>query len=95
LDVIQKHYQVINNSLHIIDDKEKESSMVGSKFQEFIVWRKNLNVPRLAPFSEFEQIKGETTLMTWENNIEQSKRSAKEEQYACLDALSAVDLEMT
>jgi hypothetical protein len=95
LDVIQKHYQVINNSLHIIDDKEKESSMAGSKFQEFIVWRKNINVPRLAPFSEFEQIKGEMDLMTQENNIEQSKRLAKEEQYACLDALSDVDLEMT
>jgi hypothetical protein len=33
-------------------------------------------------------------LKTWENNIEESKRLAKEEKYACLDALSAVDLEM-
>ena len=33
--------------------------------------------------------------MTQENNIEQSKRLAKEEQYACLDALLDVDLEMT
>ena len=33
--------------------------------------------------------------MTQENNIEKSKRLAKEEQYACLDALSDVDLEMT
>ena len=50
LDAIQKNYQVINNYLHIIDDKEKKYSMGGSKFQEFIVWRKNLNVPGLAPF---------------------------------------------
>jgi chromosome segregation ATPase len=64
LDTIQKHYQVINNSLQIIDDKEKQSSIARSKFQEFIVWRQNLNVLGLAPFSEFEQIKGEIALNT-------------------------------
>jgi ABC-type dipeptide/oligopeptide/nickel transport system ATPase subunit len=78
LDAIQKHYQVINNSLKIIYEKERESFMARSKFQEFIVWRKNLNVPGLAPFSQFEQIKGEMDLKVWENNLEESKRLAKE-----------------
>jgi len=64
LDTIQKHYWVRNNSLQIIDDKEKESFMARAKFQEFIVWRQNLNVLGLAPFSEFEQIKGEMALNT-------------------------------
>jgi hypothetical protein len=58
--------------------------MARSKFQEFIVWRKNLNVPGLAPFSEFEQIKGEMALKTWENNLEESKRLAKEEKMLVL-----------
>jgi hypothetical protein len=49
---------------------------------------------RTCPFSEFEQIKGEMALKTWENNLEESKRLAKEEKDACLDALLAVDLEM-
>jgi hypothetical protein len=54
LAAIQKHYHVIYNYLQIIDDKEKEYLMSRSKFQEFIVWRKNINVLGLAPFSEFE-----------------------------------------
>jgi len=33
-------------------------------------------------------------LNTWENNIEESKRLAKEEKDVCLDALSAVAIEM-
>jgi hypothetical protein len=80
--------------LHIIDDKEKESSMDISKFQESIVWRKNINVRGLAPFSKFEQIKGEMDLKAWENNLEENKRLSKEENDACLDSLLVVDLEM-
>jgi hypothetical protein len=94
LDTIQKHYHVINNSLQIIDDKEKESIIARSKFQELIVWRKNLNIPGLVPFSEIEQIKGEMALKSWENNLEESKRLAKEENNACLNALLVVDVEM-
>ena len=36
LDTIQKYYQAINGSLQSIDDKEKQSIMVKSKFQELI-----------------------------------------------------------
>jgi hypothetical protein len=62
LDTIQKYYQVINGSLQSIDDKEKESIMAKSKFQELIGWRQNLNIPGFVPFSEIEQIKGEIAL---------------------------------
>jgi hypothetical protein len=50
LDIIQKHYHVINNSLQIIVDKEKESIIARSKFQELIVWKQNLNIPGFVPF---------------------------------------------
>jgi hypothetical protein len=94
LDIIQKHYHVINNSLQIIVDKEKESITARSKFQELIVWKQNLNIPGFVPFSEIEQLKGEMALKSWENNLEESKRLAKEEKTACLNALLAVDVEM-
>jgi hypothetical protein len=45
-------------------------------------------------FSQFEQIKGEMALKVWENNLEESKRLAREEKEACLNSLSVVDLEM-
>jgi hypothetical protein len=50
MDIIQRHYQVINNSLKNIHEKEKESYTSKSKFQEFIVWRQKLNVPRNSLF---------------------------------------------
>jgi hypothetical protein len=46
IDIIQRHYQVINNSLKNIYEKERESYTTRSKFQEFIVWRQKLNVQR-------------------------------------------------
>jgi hypothetical protein len=94
MDIIQRHYQVINNSLKNIHEKEKEAYTARSKFQEFIVWRQKLNVPGIAPFSQFEQIKGEMALKVWETNLEESKRLAREAKEACLNTLSAVDLEM-
>jgi hypothetical protein len=50
MDIIQRHYQVINNSLKNIYEKEREAFTTRSKFQEFIVWRKKLNVPGIALF---------------------------------------------
>jgi hypothetical protein len=94
LDIIQKHYHVINNSLQIIDDKEKESIIARSKFQELIVWRKNLNIPGLFLFQKLSRLKGEMALKSWENNLEESKRLAKEAKNACLNALLVVDVEM-
>jgi hypothetical protein len=78
MNINQKHYQVINNSLINIHEKEKESYTSRSKFQEFIVWSQNINVPGISHFSHFEQIKGELTLRAWERNLEESKRLARE-----------------
>jgi len=78
LDAIQRHYQVINNYSKNIYEKERGYFMARSKFQEIIVWRKNLNVPGIAPFSQVEQIKGEMTLKVWQKNIQERKRLSKE-----------------
>jgi hypothetical protein len=51
MDIIQRHYQVIDNSLNNNHEKEKESYTSKSKFQEFIIWRQKNNVPWIAHFS--------------------------------------------
>ena len=51
MDIIQRHYQVINNCLKNIHEKETEAYTTRSKLQEFIVRRPKINVPRLSPFS--------------------------------------------
>jgi hypothetical protein len=94
MDIIQIHYQVINNSLKNIHKKEKKSHTTMSKFQEFRVWRQKINVLGLAPFSQYEQIKGEMALKVWETNLEESKKLARKAKEACLNILLVVDLEM-
>jgi hypothetical protein len=94
LDIIQKNYHVINNSLQIIADKEKESIIARSEFQELIAWKKILNIPGFFHFPEIEQLKGEMALKSWENNLEERKRLAKKEKNSCLNVLFTVDVEM-
>jgi hypothetical protein len=57
LEIIQKQYLIINDSLQIIVDKEKELVNTRSKFQELMMWNQSLNVPGLAQF--IEQLKSE------------------------------------
>ena len=78
MDIIQRHYQVINNSFKNIHEKEKEAYTSRSKFQEFIVWRQILNVPGISPFSHLEQTKGGMDLKVWETNLEEIKILSRE-----------------
>jgi hypothetical protein len=94
MDIIQKYYQMMNNSLKNIHEKEKEACVARSKFQEFMVWRQKINIPGLAPFSQYEQVKGEMDLKYWETNLEESKKLAREAKEACLNTLSVVELEL-
>jgi hypothetical protein len=48
----------------------------------------------LLSFRWFEQLKGEMEIKTWENNLEESKRLAREAKAACLNSLLVVDVEM-
>jgi hypothetical protein len=42
------------------------------------VWKQNLNILGIVPFSEIEQLKGEMALKSRENNLEEKKRLGKE-----------------
>jgi hypothetical protein len=94
VDTIQKYYKAINNSLKSIYEKEKDACVARSKFQEFIIWRQKANIPGLAPFSQYEQVKGEMALKVWETNLEESKKLAREAKEACLNTLSSVETKL-
>jgi hypothetical protein len=91
VDTIQKCYQAINLSLKSIYVKEKDVCVARSKFQEFIIWRQKANIPGLAPFSHYEQVKGEMVLNVWETNLEESKKLARDAKEAFLETLSSVN----
>jgi hypothetical protein len=54
LESIQKQYIIINDSLQIIVDKEKELVNTRSKFQELMMWNQNINIPGITQFTELE-----------------------------------------
>jgi len=91
VDTIQKCYQAINISLKIIYVKEKYACMARSKFREFNIWRQKSNILGLAPFSQYEQVKGEMALNVWETNLEETKKLSKEEKEACMETLSFME----
>jgi hypothetical protein len=65
-----------------------------SKFQEFIIWRLKANIPGLAPFSQYEQVKGEMALNVLETNLEESKKISIEEKETCLNILSSIETKL-
>jgi hypothetical protein len=55
---------------------------------------KKANIPCLAPFSQYEQVKGEMALKVWETNLEESKKLAREAKETCLNTLSYVETKL-
>jgi hypothetical protein len=49
-----------------IHENETKFYTSRAKFQELIVWRPKINVPRLVPFSQYLEIKGEMDLKVLE-----------------------------
>ena len=94
VDTIQKCYQTITSSLKSIYVKEKVACVAISKFQEFNIWRWKANIPGLAPFSQYEQVKGEMALKVWETNLEESNKLSRDAKEACQETLSSVDTKL-
>jgi hypothetical protein len=93
LESIQKIYSIINYSLQIIVDKEKQLVNTRSKFQELMMWNQNINIPRITQFIELEQLKSDMETKTWENNQEERKRLTRQKK-PCLNSLLVLDVEM-
>jgi hypothetical protein len=88
VDTNQKCYQAINLSLKSIYVKEKYACVSRSKFQEFIICRQKVNIFDLAPFSHYEQVKGEMALIVWDTNLEEIKKLSRDTKEAFLEILS-------
>jgi hypothetical protein len=91
VDAIQKCYQVVDLSLKDIYVKEKEACSAWSKFQEVLIWMQRDNTPGLPLLSHSEQVRGEMALKSWETNLEEGKKLARDVKEACLEALSSLN----
>ena len=91
VEAFQNCYRVVYLSLNNIYIKERESLATRAKFQEaiFLVPRDYVSeVPRL---SLSEQTRGDIILKAWETNLAENKRSSREVNKCCEEALSSLD----
>jgi len=80
-------------SLDNIGIKEKEAIVARVTFQEAILSSKKEEVSRVTILSLLEQTRGDIILKTWEDNIVEGKRLAREVKKSCEEAFYALDKE--
>jgi hypothetical protein len=93
VEVIQNHFQVVNQSLDNVCLKEREAIAAQTSFQEAVVSSEREGISMVFRFSVSEKIRGDIILKTWEANITASKRMTKEVKKACEESFYSLDKE--
>jgi hypothetical protein len=82
---------VVDQSLNNIFLKEREVIATRATFQKAVVSSAREEVAMVSRLSLSEQTRGDIILKTWEANIAESKRLAKEVKKACEEAFHSLD----
>jgi hypothetical protein len=82
-----------DHSLNNICIKEREATAARVTFQEAVLSSTKEEVARVTRLSLSEQTRGDIILKTWEANIVESKRLAREVKKSCEEACSSLDKE--
>jgi hypothetical protein len=91
VEVVQNHFWVVDQSLNRIFLKEREAIAARATFQEAIVASPKDEATMLSRLSLSERTRGNIILNTWEANIVESKRLAKEVKKACEEAFHSLE----
>jgi hypothetical protein len=83
VEIIQNHFQEVNQSLDNINFKEGEATAAWTTFQKEVVSSAREGVPIATRLTIAEKIRGDIILKAWEANIAESKRMAKEIKEDC------------
>jgi AAA+ ATPase superfamily predicted ATPase len=86
VEIIQNYFREVNQSLENIDFREREATAARITFQKAVVSssKEEISVtPRTPRLTVEEKIRGDIILKTWEANIAESKRAAKEIKEDC------------
>jgi hypothetical protein len=93
VEVVQNYYRVANHSLNNIYIKEREATAARVTFQEVILAVAKDEVSKVTKLSLSKQTRGDIILKTWEANLLESKRLAREVKKSCEEAFSSLDKE--
>jgi len=91
--IIQNHFQEVNQSLYNIGFKEREAIAARTTFQKAVVSSAREEVPVTPILIVVEQVRGDIILKTWEANIAESKRMAKEIKVDCEEVFDLLNKE--
>ena len=91
VEAVQNHYQVVDQSLNNIFLKEREAIAARATFQEVVVSSAREEVAMVSRLSLLEKNRGDIIRKTWEPNIVESKRLAKEVKKACEEDFHSLD----
>jgi hypothetical protein len=78
VEIIQNHFRMVNESLDNICSREREATAAQVTFQEAVVSLAREEMPVVPRLFVSEQVRGDIILKTWETNIAERKRGAKE-----------------
>jgi hypothetical protein len=91
--IIQDYFQEIGQSLDKIVFRENEATAARVTFQKAVVSSAKEEVPVIPRLTVLEQIIGDVILKTWEANIAESKRMAKEIKEDCEEVFDSLSKE--
>jgi hypothetical protein len=91
VEIIQNHFQEVNQSLDNMSFKEGEATTARTTFQKAVVSSTREKVPVTPRLTVAEQIRGDIILKAWEANIAESKRMAKEIKEDCEDVFDLLN----
>jgi hypothetical protein len=82
---------VVDHSLNNIFIKEREATAAQVTFQEVILSAAKDEIAKATRLSLLEQTRGDIILKTWEANIVESKRLAKEVKKFCEETFYSIE----
>jgi hypothetical protein len=91
IGIIQNYFLEVSHSLDSIVLKEKEVAVARAAFQKAIVFLAREEVPTIPKLTVEEQIMGDIMLKTWETNIVESRKMAREVRKECEEVFDHLD----
>jgi hypothetical protein len=92
--IIQNHSQVMDEALSNIFLREREAIIARTTFQEAIISSTKEGRVTTSGLSISEQTKGDIILKTWESNIAEGRKMAKELKESCEEVFCSLDKEL-
>jgi hypothetical protein len=91
VEIIQNHFQTIDQVLKDISLREREAGVARIAFQEVVVATTKEGMVGSVRLSISEQTRGNILLKAWEHNISESRERAKEMKNSCEETFGLIN----